>query len=152
MSQVIAEACGVPAERIAVLSGPNLAPEIARASRRRRSSRRGTSTSPSVSGTAWGPASSGCTPPTTSPESRSRGRHPGPIDGAIGGVAEGAFIVEAARVLADQLDVDAPIVREVHLALYERKPVRRCLADLLTRETRDEQADAGAWRTALSGH
>ena len=80
-----------------------------------------------------------------------RGGHPGPIDGAIGGVAEGAFTVEAARVLADQLDVDAPIVREVHLALYERKPVRRCLADLLAREARDEQADAGAWRTALSG-
>ena len=80
-----------------------------------------------------------------------QGAHPGLIDDRIGGVAEGAFTVEAARVLAERLDVDAPIVREVHLALFERKPVRRCLADLLAREERDELADAAAWRTALSG-
>jgi hypothetical protein len=78
-------------------------------------------------------------------------RHPGLIDDAIGGVAEGAFTVAAACVLADRHGVAAPIVREIHLAIDERRPVRRCLADLLAREERDEQADVEAWRTALSG-
>ena len=44
MSQVIAEAAGVPAGRVAALSGPNLAAEVARNLPRRRSWRRRTST------------------------------------------------------------------------------------------------------------
>ena len=79
-----------------------------------------------------------------------RGHRPVLVGEAIGGVAEGAFTVDAAIALADTLDVEVPIAREVHLALFEGKPVRRCLADLLARELRDELADRGAWRRALA--
>ena len=36
-----------------------------------------------------------------------------------------------------------------HLALFEGKSVRRCLVDLLARESKDELADADAWLARL---
>jgi len=42
-----------------------------------------------------------------------------------------------------------PIAQEVHNALFEGKSVQRCLIDLLSRESKDELADAGAWATRL---
>ena len=73
------------------------------------------------------------------------GRKWADIEASLPGVAEGAYTVEAAIGLADRLDVEMPIAREVHLALFEGKDVRRCLVDLLARETKDELADARAW-------
>ena len=53
--------------------------------------------------------------------------------------------MDAALALADRLGVEMPIAREVHNALFEGKSVRRCLIDLLARESKDELADFQAW-------
>ena len=65
------------------------------------------------------------------------------------GVAEGAYTVDAALALADELGVEMPIAREVHRALFEGKSAKRCLIDLLARESKDELADYDRW-AALS--
>ena len=67
------------------------------------------------------------------------------IEATLPGVAEGAYTVDAAIDLAERFDVDLPIAREVHAALFEGKSVRRCLVDLLARESKDELAGFGAW-------
>ena len=72
------------------------------------------------------------------------------IEPTLGGVAEGAYTVDAALALADRLGVEMPIAREVHLALYAGKSVRRCLIDLLSRESKDELADLPAWASGDS--
>ena len=66
------------------------------------------------------------------------------IERTLPGVAEGAYTVDAAIALADRYGVDMPIAREVHAALFEGKSVRRCLVDLLARESKDEFAGFGA--------
>ncbi|HEX7472105.1 MAG TPA: NAD(P)H-dependent glycerol-3-phosphate dehydrogenase [Candidatus Limnocylindrales bacterium] len=73
------------------------------------------------------------------------GRKWAEIETSLPGVAEGAYTVEAAIGLAERYDVEMPIAREVHRALFEGKDVRRCLVDLLARESKDELADARAW-------
>ena len=67
------------------------------------------------------------------------------IEAALPGVAEGAYSVDAALALAAELGVEMPIAREVHRALFEGKNVRRCLFDLLARESKDELADFDRW-------
>jgi glycerol-3-phosphate dehydrogenase (NAD(P)+) len=67
------------------------------------------------------------------------------IEATLPGTAEGAHTVDAALELADRLGVEMPIAREVHAALFEGKSVRRCLVDLLARESRDELTWAPAW-------
>lgn len=67
------------------------------------------------------------------------------IEASLSGTAEGAYTVAAALALAERYGVEMPIATEVHAALFEGKSVRRCLIDLLSRETRDELADAPAW-------
>jgi glycerol-3-phosphate dehydrogenase (NAD(P)+) len=62
------------------------------------------------------------------------------IEGTLAGVAEGAYTVRAAVALADRHGVDMPIAAEVHAVLYEGKDVRASLADLLSRESKDELA------------
>ena len=74
-----------------------------------------------------------------------RGRSWAEIEAALPGVAEGAYTVDAALALADELGVEMPIAREVHRALFEGKNVKRCLFDLLARESKDELADFGRW-------
>ena len=74
-----------------------------------------------------------------------RGRTWAEIEATLAGVAEGAYTVDAALALADDLGVEMPIAREVHLALFEGKSVRRCLIDLLARESKDELADYDRW-------
>jgi glycerol-3-phosphate dehydrogenase (NAD(P)+) len=74
-----------------------------------------------------------------------KGRKWAEIEASLPGVAEGAYTVQAAIGLADRLNVEMPIAREVHLALFEGKDVRRCLVDLLARESKDELEDARAW-------
>lgn len=71
------------------------------------------------------------------------GRRWADIEPALGGVAEGASTVGAALALADRLGVELPIAAEVHRALFEDKPVRQCLADLLARGSKTELAGLG---------
>ena len=84
-------------------------------------------------------------------EELARGRAWADIEDSLPGVAEGAYTVDAAIALASMLGVEMPIAREVHNALFEGKSVRRCLVDLLARESKDELADFRAWadRVAL---
>jgi len=78
-------------------------------------------------------------------EELARGRTWAEIEATLPGVAEGAYTVDAALALADRLGVEMPIAREVHNALFEGKSVRRCLVDLLARESKDELADFRTW-------
>ncbi len=78
-----------------------------------------------------------------------RGRRWAEIEADLPGVAEGAYTVDAAIALADRLGVEMPIAREVHRALFEGKSVKRCLVDLLARESKDELADFRAWFARL---
>jgi glycerol-3-phosphate dehydrogenase (NAD(P)+) len=74
-----------------------------------------------------------------------RGRSWPELEAALPGTAEGAYTVDAALALARGLNVELPIAQEVHNALYAGKSVRRCLVDLLARESKDELADYGRW-------
>jgi glycerol-3-phosphate dehydrogenase (NAD(P)+) len=74
-----------------------------------------------------------------------KGRSWAQIEADLPGVAEGAYTVDAALALADRLGVEMPIAREVHRALFEGKSVKRCLIDLLARESKDELADFRTW-------
>lgn len=80
-----------------------------------------------------------------------RGRSWADIETTLPGVAEGAYTVDAALLLADELGVEMPIAREVHNALFEGKSVQRCLVDLLARESKDELADYDRWAAKLAG-
>ena len=72
------------------------------------------------------------------------------IEASLPGVAEGAYTVDAALALARRYDVEMPIAREVHNALFEGKSVQRCLVDLLSRESKDELADFRRWLDRLA--
>lgn len=78
-------------------------------------------------------------------EELAKGRTWAEIEADLPGTAEGAYTVQAALALADRLGVEMPIAREVHRALFEGKSVKRCLVDLLSRESKDELTDASAW-------
>jgi glycerol-3-phosphate dehydrogenase (NAD(P)+) len=73
------------------------------------------------------------------------------IEGGLPGIAEGAYTVDAALLLAASLGVEMPIAREVHNALFEGKSVQRCLIDLLARESKDELADYDRWAARPGG-
>lgn len=62
------------------------------------------------------------------------------IEPTLPGVAEGAYTVDSALSMAARLGVEMPIAQEVHNALFEGKSVKRCLIDLLSRESKDELA------------
>ncbi len=78
-------------------------------------------------------------------EELAKGRTWAEVEADLPGVAEGAYTVDAAIELARRLDVEMPIAREVHNALFEGKSVQRCLVTLLSRESKDELADFGRW-------
>ena len=82
-------------------------------------------------------------------EQLAAGRTWAEIEATLPGTAEGAFTVRSALALAGRLGVEMPIAREVERALFEGKSVRRCLVDLLSRESKDELADADAWLARL---
>jgi glycerol-3-phosphate dehydrogenase (NAD(P)+) len=79
-----------------------------------------------------------------------RGRTWSEIEATLSGVAEGAYTVDAALALADELSVELPIAREVHRALFEGKSAKRCLIDLLARESKDELADYDRWAARVA--
>jgi glycerol-3-phosphate dehydrogenase (NAD(P)+) len=82
-------------------------------------------------------------------EELARGRKWHDIETSLGGVAEGAYTVDAALALARRHRVEMPIAQEVHNALFEGKSVQRCLVDLLARESKDELADFRRWAERL---
>ena len=56
----------------------------------------------------------------------------------MGMVAEGVFTAQSVVDLAEKLDVNIPICREVYRVLFEDKHPRQAIADLMTRDLRDE--------------
>jgi glycerol-3-phosphate dehydrogenase (NAD(P)+) len=53
-------------------------------------------------------------------------------------IAEGVKTAESAWQLAQRHRVDVPITREVHAILYENKPPRQAVRDLMTRDAKPE--------------
>lgn len=53
-------------------------------------------------------------------------------------VAEGVKTTASARALADKLGVEMPILEQVYRVIYQDKPCREAVRDLLAREGRDE--------------
>jgi len=78
-------------------------------------------------------------------EELAKGRRWTEIEATLPGTAEGAYTVKAALALAERLGVEMPIAREVGRALFEGKSVKRCLVDLLARESKHELADYDRW-------
>lgn len=57
---------------------------------------------------------------------------------SLAGIAEGVKTARSARDLARRLGVEAPIIEQVYLALYEGKDPTRAVADLMGREPKAE--------------
>ena len=53
-------------------------------------------------------------------------------------VAEGVRTTKAAMALAQQVQVEMPIVQGVHAMLFERKPPKQIVADLMSRSAKEE--------------
>jgi glycerol-3-phosphate dehydrogenase (NAD(P)+) len=68
-----------------------------------------------------------------------KGRTLSDILGALGHVAEGVKTTKSAYQLGKKLGVDLPITDEVYRVLYEDKPARQALVDLMTRPLKHEQ-------------
>ena len=64
----------------------------------------------------------------------------------IGMVVEGVSATRVAARLAQQHGVDMPITREVHALLFEGKPVREALNDLMSRDPAEELRGLGGKR------
>jgi glycerol-3-phosphate dehydrogenase (NAD(P)+) len=58
---------------------------------------------------------------------------------SLGHVAEGVTTTQSAYQLGRRLGVDLPITEEVYKVLYEDKPARKALYDLMTRPLKHEQ-------------
>jgi glycerol-3-phosphate dehydrogenase (NAD(P)+) len=69
-----------------------------------------------------------------------RGAATAEIVASLGHVAEGVGTARTARTLADRLGVDMPITHEVAAVLFDGKPARAALTDLLAREPRPEKS------------
>jgi glycerol-3-phosphate dehydrogenase (NAD(P)+) len=72
-----------------------------------------------------------------------KGRKLVDILAGLGHVAEGVKTAKSAQQLAKKLEVEMPITSEVYAVLYEDKPVRQAVADLMARELGHE-FDPGA--------
>jgi glycerol-3-phosphate dehydrogenase (NAD(P)+) len=58
----------------------------------------------------------------------------------LGHVAEGVGTARTAHALAERLGVDMPVTRQVAAVLFDGKPARVALTDLLARDVRPERA------------
>jgi glycerol-3-phosphate dehydrogenase (NAD(P)+) len=67
-----------------------------------------------------------------------RGESPSQAQGAIRQVVEGIPAAQAVCEVAQRLNVDMPICREIHRIVYENKPVRAAVQALMGREVRSE--------------
>jgi glycerol-3-phosphate dehydrogenase (NAD(P)+) len=63
-----------------------------------------------------------------------RGRTLGDILSGLGHVAEGVKTAKSAFDLSHKLNVDMPVTRETYAVLYENKPVKQAVRDLMSRE------------------
>ncbi len=63
-----------------------------------------------------------------------RGRTLGDILSGLGHVAEGVKTAKSAYDLSRKLDVDMPVTRETYAVLYENKPAKQAVKDLMARE------------------
>jgi glycerol-3-phosphate dehydrogenase (NAD(P)+) len=69
-----------------------------------------------------------------------KGRSLREILDSLGHVAEGVKTTQSAHDLGRKLDVDLPITDEVHKVLYEDKPAKAAVVDLMTRPLKHEQS------------
>nr|KAJ3419746.1 hypothetical protein HK105_006551 [Polyrhizophydium stewartii] len=60
------------------------------------------------------------------------------ITASLGSVAEGVATTKAAYELARKLNVDSPITDQVYAVLFENKPVRQAMRDLMERDPSQE--------------
>ena len=67
-----------------------------------------------------------------------RGESPAQAQGAIHQVVEGVPAARAVYDVAQRLQVDMPICREIYAIMYENKPVRAAVQALMGREVRSE--------------
>ncbi len=67
-----------------------------------------------------------------------RGESPEKAQGAIHQVVEGVSAARAVHDVAQRLQVDMPICREIYGIMYENKPVRAAVQALMGREVRSE--------------
>jgi glycerol-3-phosphate dehydrogenase (NAD(P)+) len=58
--------------------------------------------------------------------------------GSLGSVAEGFTTAKAAHKLAQTVHVEMPISEQVYEVLYEKKPVKEALIDLINRDAKAE--------------
>ena len=58
----------------------------------------------------------------------------------VGAVVEGYYAANAAKELAEKMDVDMPICLETYRVLYENKPPKAAIKDLMRRSRRSEQS------------
>ena len=58
-------------------------------------------------------------------------------------VAEGVHTTRAVVDLAEKLNIEMPITREVFHVLFEKKNPRQAVADLMSRDPREEKEDFG---------
>ncbi|MCA9621951.1 MAG: NAD(P)-dependent glycerol-3-phosphate dehydrogenase, partial [Myxococcales bacterium] len=68
-----------------------------------------------------------------------KGRKLGEILASLGHVAEGVKTTKSAYELGQKLGVEMPITEEVYKVLYEDKPAKQALYDLMTRPLKHEQ-------------
>lgn len=68
-----------------------------------------------------------------------KGRRLTEILDTLGHVAEGVKTTKSAYQLGQKLEVDLPITNEVYQVLYEEKPARQAVVDLMTRPLKHEQ-------------
>jgi glycerol-3-phosphate dehydrogenase (NAD(P)+) len=69
-----------------------------------------------------------------------KGRTLADILATLGHVAEGVKTTESAHMLGKRIGVELPITDEVYRVLYEGKPAKQALIDLMTRPLKHEQA------------
>ena len=68
-----------------------------------------------------------------------------PLDTIVGGmhaVAEGVRTARAALELARRHDVDMPITQEINAVLFNQKPCRKAVSDLMERDAKQEKGSA----------
>jgi glycerol-3-phosphate dehydrogenase (NAD(P)+) len=71
-------------------------------------------------------------------EAIARGQTLAEVSAGMFQVAEGVNAARAAAVLAERMDVEMPIVREICSVLFDAKPIADALGDLMSRGARDE--------------
>jgi glycerol-3-phosphate dehydrogenase (NAD(P)+) len=70
------------------------------------------------------------------------------IIATLGSVSEGVPTTKAAYELARKLNIDSPITDQVYAVLYEKKSIKKAMADLMNRDPSQEMrgiADESGW-------